>query len=199
MCIRDRVITGDRPRDLIGGSSLCAKPFFNTPLSISILDESRTWSNDDIDDLKDAQCCVLNNNDALNSVITNVVYTSYATDTAGNTDPTYKYQEFVDTTRVANQFFYTNLKVQYGQVRLVNGKAIEGQVDAGKVRTSMDSLFDILSGPDYLCLDKYKKKDFMDKLVITTNKANRGILVTGILPIVSQLENITGILQVELK
>jgi hypothetical protein len=193
-----KVIAGDRALDLIGGPALSSKPYFNTPINIDVLDDINTWSLDDVEDLKDAQCIVLHNNDAGNTVILDEYFTTYATDTAGNVDITYKYQEFVDTIQTSTEFIYTNLKARYAQTRLVDGQARDGQTDAAKIKSFIESLFDELAGDNYLCLDSSSKKTFMDNLTITTSKAGRSATITGKLPIVSQLGTITAAFEISL-
>ena len=193
-----KVIAGDRVLDVVGGVALSSKPYFNTPVNIALLDETKTWSYDKVDDLEDAQVNVVYNNDAVNAVIMGTNYTTYTTDIAGNVDITYSYQNFVDTIETSTEFIYSNLKSRYAQMRLVNSGALDGEVDEAKIKTFCVSLFDELAGEDYLCLDPSSKQDFLDELTVVISKADRKATITGILPIVSQLAEITAVFQISL-
>jgi len=185
-----KVIAGDRPLDLIGGISLSSKPLHNTPFNIDVLDDIKTWNRDDIDDLKEVNAIVVHNNDAGNAVILDEVFTTYKTDSAGNIDQTYKCQEFINTISSSTEVFYRNAKKIWAQVRLVNGSAMQGQVDVAKIIGEICKCYDILASTEYQLLDPHEKTNFKNKLVVVISKAKGEARISGILPIVSYLGTI---------
>lgn len=118
-------------RDAFGGAALASKPYFNTPFpNISLVQTGLGWTDVEITQLKDAGGWVLDNNRAKNTIISGEVVTTYKTDSAGNSDPTFGFLNYVDTTSAIREYFVNNYRSRYAQFRLTAGALIRGRDSA---------------------------------------------------------------------
>jgi len=178
------VQAGDRPEDLIGGASICSKPYFNTIIDDTILDVDYTLLKTEVDSLENAQVSLLVNDDAKLNLVFNSFFTTYG----DPKEPIFKYLNIIDEISISNEFIFNNLKASFGQTRLVSGLARAGAIDRTKVIAKMDELFEILCGDDYYACDLADKEIFTNSIEVSVDKLERTTTITCTLPLVSQAE-----------
>lgn len=113
-------------RDAFGGIRLNSKPYFNTPFpDLKIPDTGNSWTDVEIEQLKDAGGWVIDQNRPGTAVISGEVVTAYKTDPAGNPDPTFGFLNYVDTSTAAREYIVNNTRARYPQYRATGGALIE--------------------------------------------------------------------------
>ncbi len=113
-------------RDAFGGIRLNSKPYFNTPFpDLLIPDTGNSFTDAEIDQLKDAGGWVIDTNRPGTAVIAGEVVTTYKTDSAGNPDPTWGFLNTVDTMSVYREYLVNNTRSQYPQFRATGGALVE--------------------------------------------------------------------------
>lgn len=128
----DEAILGDlviarSPTDSFGGPWQNSKPYFNTPFpDLIVPDVGDSFSNVEIDQLRDAGGWVIDANRPFTAVITGEVVTTYKTDGAGNPDPTWGFLNYVDTASASREYIVNNTRARYPQYRAASGALIPG-------------------------------------------------------------------------
>ena len=195
------VITANGPLDSFGGPALASKPYFNTPLpNLPLIDIGKGWDDTEIETLHDAGGTVFGNNPAGKASIVGEVVTTYKTDSAGNSDITFKYLNYVDTASNAREYFFNNLRKRFAQSRLTEGEVLKGRDMANDIVIAnyCTKLYQDLSGPEYVLLQageqaiKFFKQNLSVALDLSQGKAT--ILMT--VPIVTQLREILATLKI---
>lgn len=193
------VISANGALDAFGGMELASLPYANTPFyNLPLIATGKGFTSEEIDELNAAGGCVLGNNRANNEVIAGRIYTTYKTDSAGNPDPSFTFLNFVDTMSVIREFYFVNLKARFAQCRLTLGALEEGRNMANKevIEAECDGLYVALSkfvltqsGPEAL-------KFFRRNRVVTIDISTGDVGLTMVPPIVGQVRNIRGTLQI---
>lgn len=117
-------------RDSQGGPWSNSKPYFNTPHpDLLVPDTGHSFTDVEVEGLKDAGGYVLDANRAYTAVIAGEVVTTYKTDAAGNPDPTFTFLNYVDTSTACREYIVNNTRAQYPQYRATGG-ALPSGVDA---------------------------------------------------------------------
>ena len=199
--ISQYVISSNGALDSFGGAALASKPYFNTPLSaLSLVGIGRGWTDSEIEDLADAGGSVIGNNSAGTGVITGEIHTTYKTGSAGNSDVSFKFLNYVDTASGAREYFFTNLRSRFAQSRLTTGDVTKGRdvANALVVRAYCEKLYQDLSGEDFVLLESGEEAVlfFKDNLVVTIDKAAGSATIQMITPIVTQLREILATMQI---
>jgi phage tail sheath gpL-like len=189
------VITTNGPLDSFGGPALASKPYFNTTFPhLPLVKTGRGWNNTEIEQLHDAGGTVLGINSAGNTAIAGEVVTTYKTDSAGNTDISFKYLNYVDTASNAREYFFNNLRSRFAQSRLTEGDVLPGRDMANDltIASYCEKLYGDLAGPDYVLLQAGEDalKFFKDNLSVTLDLANGRATIQMTAPLVTQLREI---------
>ena len=187
--------------DSFGGPALASKPYFNTPMKdLPLTGTGRGFTETEIQQLHDAGGTVIGNNVTGNNVIVGEVVTTYKTDTAGNEDISFKFNNYVDTSSGAREYFFNNLKKRFSQSRLTTGDVIKGRdtANALTIKAECEKLYQDLSGPDFVLLEAGAEavKFFKDNLIVTIDKALGRATITMVVPIVTQLREILATMQI---
>lgn len=126
--------------------------------------------------------------------------TSYKTDNAGNPDITFGYLNNVDVSSNVREYFFNNLKKEYAQCRLTEGDLLPNRAmaNAKSIGAFLDKLYDELSGPDYLLVQRGEaaRKFFKDNRSITLTMSEGKVTITMKVPIVTQLREIIATMQI---
>lgn len=185
--------------DLIGGTNKSSFPYFNTPLSFPVIDIGKGWSDVEIGELNDAGGFVVGNNRGKTSVILDNVVTTYKTDSASNTDVTYKYLNRVDQLSNIAEFLYNNLRADFPQFRLTDGDVIPGYsiANANTIISKFVEYYNTMSGGDYLLVraGRANIQYFKDNLTVTLDLVNGKVTSTMKTQLVSQLRQFDVIVQ----
>jgi len=187
-------------RDSFGGDAIRSLPYFNTPFALLPLIPVGTGFTDaEISDLNDAGVSVLGNNTARNSIIAGEMFTLYKTDAAGNPDPSFEFVNFLDTMSGIREYYFNNLKSRFAQSRLTTGEILPRRNMANQqvIEGFCAKLYSDLAGEDFVltqdgeaALNFYKQN-----LSVALDLANRKVTMSMKTPIVTQLGNIIGSIQ----
>lgn len=182
-----------------GGSFFGGIPYHNTPfINLPIIQDD--FEDDEADELEDSGGWLLRNNPANTVIISGAARTTYKTDTLGNPDVTFKFNEYVRTLSLVREYVFNNLKADFSQVILTDGDLIAGMpmVNREKFTGQMMSYYNNLSGStgnkDYVLLragaDNAKafKQAITDTIVLTLSTGT--ITTESIANIVTQLRDI---------
>lgn len=182
-----------------GGSFFGGIPYHNTPfvnLPVTVSD----FEDDEADELENSGGLLLRNNPTNTVVIAGAARTTYKTDTLGNADVTFKFNEYVRTLSLVREYCFKNLKADFSQYILTDGDLIAGRpmVNADKFIGQMMSYYTNLSGSngnkDYVLLRAGAenaaafKQAIIDSIVVTLSTGT--ITTESIANIVTQLRNI---------
>lgn len=196
-------MTTRNPADQIGGTHTSSLPYANTGTSLSVIPTGEGFTDAEVALLKASGISLLGNNGANNLIISGEILSTYKTNTAGQTDTTYKYLNSVDTATAAREFIFNSLKSDYAQRRLTNGSAVPGldMATIGGVRASMSDYYLTLTSASYGLLQggiiesgrnvgKSILSLFKDNLTVVFDLASGTINITSILPLVGQVRSI---------
>lgn len=199
--ISNYVIGNNGLLDVTGGPAIASLPFFNTPFPyLPLVKQGDGLTRTQIEALQLVGVSVLGNNIARNSIIAGEIVTTYRTDSAGNTDTSFKYVEYVDTASNIREYFFNNARAQYAQTRLTDGALIPGRnmANADSIKAFMVGLYDDLSQADYVLTragEEYLKY-FKNNLNVAINLATGTVTITMTVPIVVQLRTILATFKV---
>ncbi len=196
------VVTTQGPRDQFGGIALASLPYFNTPFpGLPVPITGTFWTVLERSDLEDSGASAIGPNKSRQGVIAAEIFTTNTTDGTGNPDTSFKFLNTVDTSSAGREFQFNNIKKRFVQSRLTLGDLIDGRSmeNEASVRAFIFSLYDFLSNS----VPIYQKgnaavKAFSDTLVVAvTLTAGEGLVdITQTPPLVGQLRDITGTLQI---
>ncbi len=194
------VISSNGALDSFGGPALASKPYFNTPLpDLPITSTGRGWTKSEIEQLHDVGGSVLGTNSAGNAAISGEVVTTYKTDVAGNSDPSFKYLNYVDTMSQAREYFFSNLRSRFAQSRLTEGDLTPGRdsANAASIAAFCTGLYQDLSGEGFVLFESGEDAlNFWKRnLIITIDKVQGRATIQSEAVIVTQLREIFQTLQ----
>ena len=156
-------------RDQYGGIAIGSLPYFNTQLpNLPIANPADEFSDEDLTELRDNGIAVFGPNRAFNATIFGEIVTTYLTDTAANSDSSYKFLNTVDTASLIREFYFVNCKSKYAQTRLTEGDLITGRdmANESSIRAFCNELYDELADDTLVQKGTAAKKDYNDNLVI---------------------------------
>lgn len=194
------VIATRGARDSFAGPGISSLPYFNTPFfDLPIIPTGKGFSKEDVDDLTQAGISVMGNNVTRTQVILSDVVTTYKTDVAGNPDLSFKYLNYVDTISTIREYMVNNARARFAQCRLTAGDLVPNRNIANEalIRAFFTQLYVNLSGVDYVLTQGGADATtfFKDNLNVTLDLANGRVTVNMITPIVTQLREIIGTIQ----
>ncbi len=188
-------------KDQFGSPSIATLPYANTPITtLPVVETGLGWTLTEINELNTAGASVMGNNRNNTNVIVAQVVTSYATDGAGNPDPTYKYGNYVDTASNVAEYFYNNAISDFRQTRLTNGSLQQGfDINNEKsVRAAFTKYYQDLTGEVYLLLQggEDARKFFINNITVTLDLVAGKVTVSCKVPILTQLRTILATIQI---
>ncbi len=199
--ISDFVIAGTSgARDNFGGDAIRSLPYFNTPFdNLPVIETGLGFTKEEIDELKTAGVFVLGNNSANNNILAGEVVTLYKTDSLGSADLSFKFLNYVDTISGIREYFFNNQKTRYAQSRLTEGDIIEGRnmANENSIRAFLVRLYNDLSGTDFVLVQAGESalSFYKGNLVVEIDLENGKVTETMKVPIVTQLREIIGTIQ----
>jgi len=199
--IADIVDSSNGALDSFGGPAIASLPYHNTPMSrLPIIDVNKGFTKSQVKQLRDAGISVIGNNSERNTSILGSMVTTYKTDNAGNPDISFTFANYVDTSSNCREFFTNNMKKRFSQSRLTNGDLVRGRNMANResIATFLDGLYKILSGPNYVLLQKGEEalQFFKDNRTVTLDLSQGKVTITMKVPIVTQLRVIIATMQI---
>jgi phage tail sheath gpL-like len=187
--------------DSFGGPALASLPYFNTPFyNMPLIPTGKGFTREEVDDLADAGVSVFGNNVTRTQVILSDVLTTYKTDSAGNPDTSFKYLNYVDTISTIREYMVNNLRARFAQCRLTEGDLVPNRNIANEalVRAFVTQLFINLGGQEYVLTQsgELALEFFKENLNVSLDLENGQVTVNMITPIVTQLREILGTIQI---
>jgi phage tail sheath gpL-like len=198
-------------KDQRGGVQTSSLPYHNTPLSsLGVIPTGEGFTDDEKADLQDDGGTVMGNNRANNTIIVGRVSTTYKTNAQGLADVTYKFLNYVDEDTACREYILNNLSLDYAQARLSAGQAVSGRgiATVGGVKADMVKYYTALSSGDFVLLQggviqteginkgRTVGEVFKENLTVTFDLENGIINIEGILPLMSQVRDISTVLQI---
>lgn len=188
----DLVIAGTASNDKIGGMHMASFPYFNMPTAMSPRTTgtaSRGFTETEQNGIKDAGGFVYGNNLGGTDVILGEVATTYKTDNASNSDVTFKFLEYVDTSSTCREYLSNNVRARFGQTRLTNGAVNpnSSMVNSGTIEAYFSQLYQDLANMSLVQDGEDFLRFFRENLNIVIDLSLGRVTATMKLPIVTQL------------
>ena len=195
------VIARDGGLDAIGGPALASKPLFNTPIAgLTVPRAGRGFTRQEIEQLTTAGVTVIGKNRAGNQVILGEVVTTYKTDTAGNPDQSFKFQNYRDTITSIREFFDASTRVDFAQARLTPGDVVPGHdfVNELFIRAKFKEYYTTVSGAGYaLSVAGDRALQFFDdNLTLSIDFSTGTVTADMIVPVVVQTRTINAVMRI---
>jgi phage tail sheath gpL-like len=195
------VLSSNGALDTFGGPALASKPYFNTPFPyLPLVSTDNGFSETEMSTLLTDGAGLIGNNSALNAAIASQIPTTYKTNSAGVSDISFKYLEYVDTISNVREYFFNNIKARFAQSRLTQGDAIPGRDMANQqiIEAFLDSIYDELSGADFVLTQagETARAYFKRNRTVTLDLSDGSATITMSVPIVTQLREITATIQI---
>lgn len=195
-------VTSSAALDQFGGPALASLPYFNTPLPfVNVPGNGRGFTDVEIDEIFEAGGAVIGQNTAGSAVITGEVPTTYLTDAAANTDITWKFLNYVDTSSGAREYFHNNVKARFAQSRLTNGEITPGRdmANALSIKSYLVQLYSDLAGDGFALVQGGPDAIafFKQNVVVTLDLALGKATITMLLPIMTQLRIIVASVKID--
>ena len=199
--ITNIVTVAASPLDVEGGPALGALPYFNTPVAnLQPIEAGKNWSAIQAEGIITAGGSVIGNNRTNTNVVLGEMVTTYKTDAAGNSDPTFKFLNNVDVATIVREYFFNNLKDEFAQARLTEGDLIPGRSihNDRSISAFMDQLYSDLASTDYVLVQKGEaaRKFFKENKTVTLDLATGKVTINMQVPIVTQLREIVVNMQI---
>jgi len=192
------VVTANAANDQFGSKALASLPYFNTPLdSVPVTASVNLFTGTEQAQLNTAGYSVVGPNKPVSDTIIGTVVTTYKNDSAGNSDVSFKYLNYVDTASVCREFMFNNLKSILAQSRLTNGDLLpdRSMENAASLKAIIKRLFASLKEAALIRKGRTADKLIDTNLTVVLDLANRKATINSVLPIVTQLETINMPLQ----
>lgn len=192
------VVSAAGALDQFGGMALASLPYANTPMfNLPLIDTGLGFLFSEINQLNDAGGSVIGNNRAGNTVVLGRLLTTYKTDSAGNPDTSFQYDNYVTTASVCREFMYNNLRAKFAQCRLTSGALEQGRAmaNAASIAGETVSLYDSLSDLALVQGGDTALKFFKNNLTVTLDIANGSTTILMVLPIVVQLRRMNVVMR----
>jgi len=193
------IISRDGSLDRWGGMALASLPYFNTPVpALEPMNVADGFTNTEAANLEAVGVSVIGNNSTGTDVILGSMVTTYKTDVAGNPDTSFKYLNYVDTASAIREYNYNNLRARFGQSRLTEGALIPGRAMANGplIESYAIGLYKDLADLALVQAGEDAEQYVKDNMTITLDLEDGSVLLTQIVPIVTQLRTIYQTIQV---
>lgn len=196
--ISDEIVATSGRLDNIGGPSLASLPYFNTEDKLaSPAPASTLYTEIEQQELESSGYTVIGTNRANNSVIMGSVVTPYTTDSAGNSNVSFHYLNYIDTGSVCREIFFNSMKARFVQSRLTEGDVVSGRniENAETIKAHILGVYRFLANLALVQAGTDAESYFSENTTVTINLAQRSATIDGVLPIVTQLGTINYVLQ----
>lgn len=195
------VIATNGVRDNRGGPALASLPYFNTPFArLPLITRGDGFTDTELTDLLDAGISNIGTNLAGTETIAGPIKTTYKTDAASNPDPSFGFLNYVDTISTTREEFFNRLRNRYAQSRLTDGDVQGGRAMANKemIRAFVIGVFQDLGSADFVLMQAGEDaaQFFKDNLTVTLDLDTGVVTITMQAPIVTQLREIAGAIQI---
>lgn len=185
-------VTGGNIADATGGVALASFPYFNRKYPyLSAMPDDYNFSMAEVDDIEKYGGTVWQNNRSGLGLTTAGVVTTYKTNSAGNTDLSFKYLEYITTIsefkRLASDLFYS----KFSNARIGGSTAVgnRNMINESAIKAFCLELHLIASGENY-CLTRKGRAEqnaFEASLQIGIDRAKGKVTIRGSLLPVTQL------------
>lgn len=195
------VIATNGARDAFGGAAIASLPYFNTPFpNLDLIDVGKGFTPIEVEALKTAGVFVLGNNRTRTSIISDEIVTTRKTDAAGNPESSFKFLNAVDTSSVIREFFFDNLQKRFSKSRLTTGDLVPNVTMANQavIEAFLDGLYTELSGQEFVATvaGEDARLFFKSNRIVTLDLSTGKVTITMQTPIVTQLRQIIGTIQI---
>lgn len=199
--IANFVIATNAQRDTRGGPALASFPYFNTPFArLPLVTQGDGFTDQELKDLLVAGISNIGINISGTSAIAGQIKTTYKTDVAGNPDPSFGNLEFVDTISTIREIYFNRLRAKYAQTRLTEGDVQGGRAMANveMIRAFVIGIFQDLGSSDFVLMQAGENAllFFKQNLTVSLDLVTGVVTITMGAPIVTQLREITGSIQI---
>lgn len=194
-----RVISTNAFNDQFGGIHTASLPYFNTPfVDVGRPKPGTGYTEEDQADAEAGGVAVVGVNDAGNGDITGVIVTTWLNDSAGQPDITWKYLEWRDTHGTVREYIVNNVRKRFEQSRLTAGDINPNydMANAQMIKGYVVGLCQDLQKQALIQDGQVARQYIEDNCEVTLQLAQRQATVNLRVPIVSQLENLIGSIQI---
>ena len=188
--------------DNFGGVALASLPYFNSLVPTApVSDDGKGFSEQEIREINTDGGFVIGNNRPRTDVIMGEIYTTYKTDSAGNSDASFRFLNYVNTISGIGEFMFLNLKSDYKNFRLTDSDDLQAGrnvTNENAIRGKFIQYYNTLSETDFMLTRGgfVNEQFFRDNLVVTIDFATGVVNANMRTPIVTQLREITGNIQI---
>lgn len=193
------IVATPATNDQVGGISTASLPYFNTPfLNVGLPSSGTGYNETDQETAENNGVSVVGVNMGGTGVVAGPVVTTWLKDGSGNADTTWKYLEWRDTHGAIREYIVNNCRSRFQQARLTNGDVIANYSMANEtiIRGYLLKLCLDLMGFALIQAGQKARQYIQDNMVVVLDLANRKVSVTLVVPMTSQLGNLTGTVQV---
>ena len=191
-------------KDAFGGMHMASKPYHNTPFfNLNPIESGFRFelTDEEQEELNESGLFFLGNNRARTTVIAGDVVTTYKTNPiSGQPDGSFKYLNYVDTYSAIREYFVDNSRQRFAQSRLTPGDLIKDidMANENTIRAYMTELYSDLNDYALTVGGPQAIRFFKDKhnLKVTLNYETGKATVNMVVPIVTQLREIEGVIRV---
>jgi phage tail sheath gpL-like len=175
--------------DKIGGMKIASLPVFNTPTQIPVQGVGFGFTEAEVKELDAAHVSVIGNNSANTAVVFGKSFTTYKTNSSGDADITFGYEEYVQTASQIREYISNNMRSACGQSRLTNGTIPAGVTmdNESTIRSKFLGFCDDLSEAALIQKGPVAREFIDNKTSISLDLAEREVTITTRIPIVTQL------------
>lgn len=192
------VISQQINRDSRGGIHISTLPYHDTPfVNLSVIDINEMWTDEERVDLKAAALGILGNNIANSGIIADDIVTRYLTNSAGESDLSFKFLNFVDQASTVRDVFHTTLKSVYAQSRLTTGSLVPGFniTNQADIKAELMSIYLFLAENAVVISGADAIRTFKNSITVKVLEVEGKVEITMLDPVVSQLREMDVIMR----
>jgi phage tail sheath gpL-like len=185
-----------------GGPRQATKPYANTPIPLNPLPPvGKGFTSVQIAGLNAAGGSVIGANRPRTAVLMGEMVTTYKTDAAGNVDKTFKFLNSIDSSTIAREYIFNNIKNDLAQARLTTGDLIPNvsMHNAVSIKGLLVKYYEDLS-TDQWCITQASDRAiqfFKDNLEVTVDADNGIVRAVMVVPLVTQLREFIATMKVD--
>lgn len=183
--------------DASGGVEIASLPYMNTPMPWPVMQTGFGYSATDLEAITALGGIVAGNNDGGSAVVLNDVVTPYKTNSQGDADKSFFYQNSVDQITEGRSYYITNLKASMRQSRATPG-AIVPRRNINNEGTVRDKFLEYFGdcGNLLIAVKGPEAEDFFSSNLSVVLDAETGEYTCSLKqPILSQTRKITAPIQ----
>ena len=155
------------------------------------------WTDEERVDLKAAALGILGNNIANSGIIADDIVTRYLTNSAGESDLSFKFLNFVDQASTVRDVFHTTLKSVYAQSRLTTGSLVPGFniTNQADIKAELMSIYLFLAENAVVISGADAIRTFKNSITVKVLEVEGKVEITMLDPVVSQLREMNVIMR----